>query len=83
LNDSEEECLVTHVFVVQHLREDPDGYDNVKLIGIYSTRENAAAAIKRLSNLSGFAEAPDGFSIDRYEVDKDDWAEGFVDLSTP
>jgi hypothetical protein len=28
--------------------------------------------------LPGFAENQDGFEIDRYEIDKDHWKEGFI-----
>lgn len=70
-----------HVFVVQHLREDRDGYDDVKFIGAYSSLEKAEAAVERLSRVPGFAEARNGFHIERYEVDMDHWTEGFADLS--
>lgn len=29
-------------------------------------------------NLAGFREAPAGFEVSRYEVDRDEWAEGYV-----
>lgn len=70
-----------YVFVIQHLREDPDGYDNVKFIGVYSTRELAERVVESYKRLPGFSEYPEGFYIDRYEIDKDHWTEGFVDLS--
>lgn len=68
-------------FVVQHLREDEDGYDDVKLIGVYSTQELAEAVVERYKKLPGFSEYPEGFCISGYELDKDHWTEGFVDLS--
>ena len=33
--------FMTSVYIVQHLREDPDGFDDVKLIGAFSSRESA------------------------------------------
>ena len=70
------------VFVVQHLREDEDGYDNIKLLGVYSTQDLAEAAVERYRQLPGFTEHAAGFDISGYELDKDsDWTEGFVDLS--
>ena len=65
------------VFVFQHEHE-LDGYDEVKFIGVYSSREKAQEAVARLGRLPGFADAPDGFHIDEYRVDQDQWAEGYV-----
>jgi hypothetical protein len=70
------------VYVVQHLREDADGYDDVKFIGVYSTLEKAQEAIHRLQFLPGFSSTREGFDVQRYCVDEDHWTEGFVDLST-
>jgi len=52
----------------------------VKVIGIYSSKALAEAAEERTRILPGFAEEPDGFTIERYEIDKDHWARGFVRL---
>ena len=52
----------------------------VKVIGIYTSRELAAAALERTRVLPGFCEEPEGFSIDEYEVDRDHWPRGFVRL---
>jgi hypothetical protein len=69
------------VFVVQHLREDPDGYDNVKFIGVYSSRRKAEAAIAKFALLPGFCSTPAGFDIQQYALDEDHWTEGFVDVT--
>jgi homoserine kinase type II len=58
------------------------GEEDIKLIGVYSSHENAQAAIGRLSRRPGFAEAPAGFHIDEYELDKDQWVEGYSTLTT-
>ncbi|MCP4118749.1 MAG: hypothetical protein GY737_25815 [Desulfobacteraceae bacterium] len=68
------ECL----FIVQHAHKFDDGTEDVKLIGVYRSRENAEKAISRLSNQPGFRDAQDGFFIDKYELDKDQWTEGYV-----
>jgi hypothetical protein len=52
----------------------------VKVIGIYSTKALAEAAEERTRILPGFVEEPDGFTIERYEIDKDHWPRGFVRL---
>ena len=66
------------VFVVQHIRAREDGAEDVKFIGVYSSREHADAAVARLSGLPGFSDVPDGFHIDEYRVDHDHWAEGYM-----
>ena len=60
----------------------PDGTEDVKFIGVYSSRENAQAAMTRLSRVPGFSDALDGFHIDEYQVDKDQWVEGYSTLAT-
>jgi hypothetical protein len=66
------------IFVLQHFREREDGVDDVKFIGVYSSRENAQAAEQRLRRVSGFCDEPEGFHIDEYLLDQDHWLEGFA-----
>jgi hypothetical protein len=66
------------VFVLQHVHSREDGVEDVKFIGVYSSHEKAQAAVARLGRLPGFADAPDGFHIDEYRLDQDQWAEGYV-----
>lgn len=66
------------VFVVQHSHVLANGEEDVKLIGVYSTRNAAQGAIDRLKQQPGFRDAPEGFSVDRYGLDEDSWAEGYV-----
>lgn len=65
------------VFLVHHVHEFADGSESVKLIGAYSSLANAEAAVRRLATKPGFAELPDGFSIDEYEIDQDNWVDGY------
>jgi hypothetical protein len=46
-------------------------------IGVYRTRAAADAAVARLQSQPGFESRRD-FHIDRYELDKDHWTDGFV-----
>jgi hypothetical protein len=69
---------MTSVFVLQHVHSREDGSEDVKFIGVYSSRENAEAAKTRLSRQPGFADVPDGFHVDEYRVDQDHWVEGYV-----
>ncbi len=70
-----------HVFLVQHEHELPGYRDEVKLIGVYATQEDADEAVERLKQHVGFRDHPDGFSVDKYEIGKDHWTEGFVTVS--
>lgn len=64
------------VFLVQHVHN-IDNNEEVKTIGIYSDEKQAELAIKRLHQQPGFREVPQGFTVDRYVLDQDYWAEGF------
>jgi hypothetical protein len=68
---------LTRVYVLQHVHALDDDAEDIKFIGVYSSRENAQAAITRLRLAPGFSESPDGFHIDEYQVDKDQWVEGY------
>lgn len=76
-------------FVLQHLHELPSGQDDVKLLGVYSSRSSALAATDRLKAQPGFRAHPhivdpsasgetQGFYISEYTVDQDHWIEGYV-----
>ncbi len=69
------------VFVLQHVHTQEGGVEDVKFIGVYSVRANAEKAVARLSGLPGFVDAPDGFTIDEYRVDQDQWADGYVTVA--
>lgn len=69
------------VFVLQHVHSQNDGDDDVKFIGVYSSREKAREAVTRLARLPGFADDPDGFHVDEHRVDQDQWAEGYVTVA--
>ena len=77
------------VFVVQHLHTLPHGEDDVKMIGVYATREDAIRATWRLASQPGFCDLPQvvdhdstddmqGFHVDEYVIGKDHWQEGYV-----
>ena len=73
---------MTKVYVLQHAHSLEDGEEDVKFIGVYSSRKNAQAAIARLSQAPGFSDALAGFHIDEYQLDKDQWIEGYSPLAT-
>jgi hypothetical protein len=66
------------VFLLWHVHEFHDSKDrDEKLIGAYRTEEDAKAAIIRLADKPGFREAPAGFHISKYDLNKDHWTEGY------
>ncbi len=79
------------VYLLQHLHVLADGKEDSKIIGIYSSRGAALAAIDRVKTQSGFSDFPrlidplsedevDGFYIDEYVLDQDYWVEGFTSV---
>ena len=69
------------VFVLHHVHEASNGEEDTKLIGVYSTEAEATAAIGRLKCQPGFCDHSEGFCVTPYELDRDEWREGFVSWS--
>ncbi|HEV2189599.1 MAG TPA: hypothetical protein VGR70_20480 [Stellaceae bacterium] len=65
------------VYLMWHMRE-PGSDETAKLIGVYRSEDDAQAAVARLRDQPGFRHFHDGFHIERYELNKDHWTEGFV-----
>ncbi len=68
------------VYLLWFVRERTEGEDTELLIGVYSTEQDAKAAIERLKDKPGFVRHPHGFQIHDRILDKDGWTEGFVRL---
>ena len=62
------------VYVLSHI----DAFEDGKLIGVYRTEGDAAAAIERMKGKPGFSDEGGKFVIDAYELNHDHWTEGFV-----
>jgi hypothetical protein len=67
-----------HVYLMLHVREEDTENEDVKTIGIYTTRSNAIKAKKMLSKKPGFNKPKGRFYISKYALDKTFWVEGFV-----
>jgi hypothetical protein len=76
------------VFLLQHLHRLPGGEDDVKTLGIYSSRTSAMSAVDRFRKMPGFRDTPqmadtsspglaEGFYLDESELDQDSWSEGY------
>jgi len=70
--------MLIQVFILTHTHELPPDREDVKLIGVYSSEVAANSAKSRMERLPGFSDAPKGFHIQAYPVDKDHWTEGFI-----
>jgi homoserine kinase type II len=71
------------VYILQHAHSLPGGVEDVKFIRVYSSMQNARLAIFRLGEKPGFSQTPDGFHIDAYQLDTDQWIEGYSQESQP
>jgi hypothetical protein len=69
------------VFVLQHVHRLDNGEEDIKMIGVYSSLEQAEEAIKRLSAKPGFSDSPEGFVVDRYILNEDCWTEGYITVT--
>ena len=67
-----------NVYLVQHVSDVNGEYEDVKLIGIFSSRTTANQAIKELKTKPGFEDTKDGFSIEAIELDHVEWKDGYV-----
>jgi hypothetical protein len=67
------------VWLLHHVHEFEDGHEDVKLIGVFATRDEAEAAQRRVAG-QGFRDLPEGFSIDEAALGQIGWLEGFVVL---
>ena len=65
------------VYLLEHVHSVNDDED-IKTLGIYSSEAQALEAVERFRKLPGFSAAPDGFSVDPYEVDQDCWSSGYI-----
>ena len=70
---------MTIVYALYHEYENNEGEDEVKEIGLFTTRERAQEAINPLLEKPGFRDHPYGFKIYECRLDADlAWTEGFI-----
>jgi hypothetical protein len=68
---------VGYVFLAAHVFEYPDGHDNVRIIGVFSSNRKARAAIRQVREKPGFRERKRKFEVSRCVLDTVDWTEGY------
>ena len=70
--------MSTCVFAVHHVRRmEESGRDDYKLIGVYTTKPKAEAAIERAGSKKGFVDYPNGFQINEWVLNPKEWPNGF------
>ncbi|WML52220.1 hypothetical protein RCG17_22965 [Neobacillus sp. PS3-12] len=72
-----------YVYVLEHSYEyeyEGEMFDEIKMIGVFSTKEKAEEVIEKYMTLPGFEDHPkECFHIGKYEIDKiSGWEEGFI-----
>lgn len=67
------------VFILQHIRS-IGNCDDIKFLGVFSTKRAALAAKKKLVAKPGFKKFKRGFCLDKYQVDFIHWDKGFKTL---
>ncbi|CAM3203438.1 DUF7336 domain-containing protein [Asticcacaulis taihuensis] len=65
------------VYLLHHMHRVSEDHEDIKLLGVFSTRELAERAKERALNLPGFKDSPDGFSVDKYIIDRMGWTAGY------
>jgi hypothetical protein len=69
---------VRKIWKAEHSYEDGELNEYVKLIGYFSTRALARAAVNSVRDKPGFAAYPKGFEVGQVTIDRIGWSEGFI-----
>jgi hypothetical protein len=68
--------LLTHEYEL-------DGYDQLKVLGVYSEQSLAENAQAYFSTQPGFCDHLDGFEIEECKINQNLWSEGFITYRYP
>ncbi len=71
-----------NVYLLQHtyFYGDNNEHEETKILGIFDSSDKAQAAISQYNKLPGFRDFSDEcFSIDKYQLNKTEWSEGFAE----
>ena len=71
--------VLTHAFEMKTSR-DEELEEWAKMIGVYTSEDEARKAVERLKTKPGFCDHPNGFIIDPYELNQDGWQDGFITI---
>ncbi|MBU2156924.1 MAG: hypothetical protein KJ989_20595 [Gammaproteobacteria bacterium] len=68
------------VYILHHVHDFADGHEDQKIIGVFSSEENAEAARDLVKTQPGFSNTPEGFEIAEWQLDRAGWLEGYVSI---
>lgn len=68
-----------YVYVLYHTRFGENDYEDVKCLGVFSSIDKANQAKQYALTQKGFKDYPDNFDMVKYEIDKQEWIDGFGD----
>jgi hypothetical protein len=68
------------VYLLEHVHDLGDGHEDAKLVGVFSSRAKAEAALDCVRDQPGFRDTPEGFDISEHELDSSRlrWSGGYV-----
>lgn len=72
--------MMKEVYILQHIYEMDNCDEECKMLGVFSEYQLAQKAVEEYKKLPGFEKYPNQFVIDKYELNKLHWVEGFVSL---
>src|SRR4051812_13859207 len=68
----------SEVFLLWHTRVMPDGEEDAKLLGVFSSEAQANGWADDAKSVSGFEDSQAGFHVDVYSVNERQWTGGYV-----
>ena len=66
-----------YAYIIHHFNPKND---HEKYIGAYSSYQEAQRVVEKYKGFKGFKDAPEHFYIDKYELNKMYWAEGYYSV---
>ncbi|MBL4600074.1 MAG: hypothetical protein JKX93_13980 [Rhizobiaceae bacterium] len=68
------------IYVLSHIRPLPDGEEEDRLIGIYSSKERTELRKRQLQGQPPFSDAPNEFYLSRGKIgaEEEGWPEGYI-----
>lgn len=68
--------MTASVYIVQHVRAEKGRDEDVRLVGVYSSKDAAKNAVLRAGLQPDFRGFPNGFKISKHPLDTDHWTAG-------
>ena len=66
------------IYFLYYVYEFEDGHDDIRLLGVFSSKEKANIALKNIKKNPNYKKIKNLFSIHQIIIDKLGWTEGYV-----